>query len=213
MKTFKFGDSKIYLHNNDLPQNIEKPKSIAIDTETTGLSLKRDRLCLAQFAFPNKECHLVKFDKDFNHNECKKLVEILSDKSIVKVFHYARFDVAMLNKFLDIKVTNIFCTKIASKLVRTYTDKHGLKDLCKELINVDLNKSQQSSDWSAKNLTDNQIKYASYDVIFLLKLKIRLEQMLERENRAHIAKSAFEFLPTRIELDFLDWQDIDIFTH
>ena len=156
---------------------------------------------------------LVKFDKDFNHNECKKLIEILSDKSIVKVFHYARFDVAMLNKFLDIKVTNIFCTKIASKLVRTYTDKHGLKDLCKELINVDLNKSQQSSDWSAKNLTDNQIKYASYDVIFLLKLKIRLEQMLERENRAHLAKSAFEFLPTRIELDFLDWQDIDIFTH
>ena len=119
----------------------------------------------------------------------------------------------MLNKFLDIKVTNIFCTKIASKLVRTYTDKHGLKDLCKELINVDLNKSQQSSDWSAKNLTDSQIKYASYDVIFLLKLKIRLEQMLERENRAHLAKSAFEFLPTRIELDFLDWQDIDIFTH
>ncbi len=213
MKTFKFGDSKIYLHHNDLPQSIEKPKLIAVDTETTGLSLKRDRLCLAQLAFPNEECHLVKFDKDFKSDQCKNLIEVLNDKSILKVFHYARFDVAMLNKFLTINVTNIFCTKIASKLVRTYTDKHGLKDLCRELLNVDLNKSQQSSDWSAKNLTDNQIKYASHDVIFLLKLKTILDKMLEREDRAHIAKSAFDFLPTRIELDFLDWQDIDIFSH
>ena len=215
MKTFKFGELNIFLHRNDLPKSIEKPKSIAIDTETTGLSLKRDRLCLAQFAFPNGECHLVKFDADIirNGNKSKNIRNIIEDKKIVKVFHYARFDVAILNKFFSVKVTNIFCTKIASKLVRTYTDKHGLRDLCRELLNVDLNKSQQSSDWSAETLSESQIKYASYDVIFLLKLKFILEEMLKREGRVELAKSAFEFLPTRIELDFLDWQDIDIFAH
>ena len=138
---------------------------------------------------------------------------MLEDYKVQKIFHFARFDVAMIQKFLKINLKNIFCTKIASKLVRTYTDKHGLRDLCKELLNVDLNKSQQSSDWSSDKLSDSQIKYASYDVIFLFELKIVLEKMLEREERKHIAQSAFEFLPTRIQLDFLDWYNLDIFSH
>ena len=215
MKTFKFGETKIYLHENDLPENIEFPKIIAIDSETTGLSLVRDRLCLLQIAISKQECHLIKFDnsiskKSFDHT---KIYKILKDDNITKIFHYARFDVAMINKFLGVDLKNIFCTKIASKLVRTYTDKHGLKDLCKELINIDLNKSQQSSDWSSNTLTVNQVKYASYDVIFLFELKTILEKMLKREKRDDLAKSIFEFLPTRIKLDFDDWHDVDIFSH
>ncbi len=211
MKTFKFGESKIYLHENDLPKNIEYPRVVAIDTETTGLSLVRDRLCLIQFAFSKNECHLVKFSKD--SMICPEITKMLEDYKVQKIFHFARFDVAMIQKFLKINLKNIFCTKIASKLVRTYTDKHGLRDLCKELLNVDLNKSQQSSDWSSDKLSDSQIKYASYDVIFLFELKIVLEKMLEREKRKHLAQSAFEFLPTRIQLDFLDWYNLDIFSH
>ena len=211
MKTFKFGESKIYLHENDLPKNIEYPQIISIDTETTGLSLVRDRLCLIQIAFSKQECHLVKFSNEIsNFPEIEKM---LKNEKVKKIFHYARFDVAMINKFLKIDLKNIFCTKIASKLVRTYTDKHGLRDLCRELLNVDLNKSQQSSDWSSSNLSDSQIKYASYDVIFLFELKLILEEMLEREGRSNLAQSAFEFLPTRIKLDFLDWHDLDIFSH
>ena len=211
MKTFKFGESKIYLHENDLPKNIECPEIIAIDTETTGLSLVRDRLCLIQIAFSKQECHLVKFNNDINN--FPEIEKMLKNEKVKKIFHYARFDVAMINKFLKIDLKNIFCTKIASKLVRTYTDKHGLRDLCRELLNVDLNKSQQSSDWSSSNLSDSQIKYASYDVIFLFELKLILEKMLEREGRSNLAQSAFEFLPTRIKLDFLDWHDLDIFSH
>ena len=211
MKTFKFGESKIYLHENDLPNNIEYPQIIAIDTETTGLSLVRDRLCLIQIAFSKQECHLVKFNNDINN--FPEIEKMLKNEKVKKIFHYARFDVAMINKFLKIDLKNIFCTKIASKLVRTYTDKHGLRDLCRELLNVDLNKSQQSSDWSSSNLSDSQIKYASYDVIFLFELKLILEKMLEREGRSNLAQSAFEFLPTRIKLDFLDWYDLDIFSH
>ena len=142
MKTFKFGESKIYLHNNDLPNNIQPPKIISVDTETTGLSLIRDRLCMVQIAFSKTECHLIKFDKDFFDRTTKhhKVSDILKDEKIEKIFHFARFDVAMLNRFLKLDLKNIFCTKIASKLVRTYTDKHGLKDLCKELINVEIDK-------------------------------------------------------------------------
>ncbi len=215
MKTFKFGESKIYLHENDLPKNIKPPKIIAIDTETTGLSLTRDRLCLIQLGFSKKECHLIKFTKEIQNStkQHQEILKILNNSKIQKIFHYARFDVAMIKKFFKVDLENIFCTKLASKLVRTYTDKHGLKELCKELLGVDLNKSQQSSDWSSKNLSDNQIKYASYDVIFLFELKLILERMLEREDRMDLAKSLFEFIPIRIRLDFLDFLDIDIFSH
>ena len=215
MKTFKFGESKIFLHQDDLPAKIKTPNIIAIDTETTGLSLIRDRLCLIQFAFSKEECHLVQFRKkdskfDNGHSE---VLKILNNHKIQKIFHYARFDVAILKKTFQTNIENIFCTKLASKLVRTYTDKHGLKELCKELLGVDLNKSQQSSDWSSEKLSDNQIRYASYDVIHLFELKDRLEKMLEREKRLDIAKSLFTFLPTRINLDLLDFKDTDIFSH
>ena len=215
MKTFKFGESKIFLHQEDLPAKIKIPKIIAIDTETTGLSLIRDRLCLIQFAFSKEECHLVQFRKkdskiDYSHSE---VLKILNNNKIQKIFHYARFDVAVLKKTFQANIENIFCTKLASKLVRTYTDKHGLKELCKELLAVDLNKSQQSSDWSSEKLSDNQIRYASYDVIHLFELKDRLEKMLEREKRLDIAKSLFAFLPIRIKLDLLDFTDTDIFSH
>ena len=182
MKTFKFGESKIFLHQDDLPAKIRTPKIVAIDTETTGLSLIRDRLCLIQFAFSKEECHLVQFSKkNSKFNKNLKVLKILNDHKIQKIFHYARFDVAILRKTFQTNIENIFCTKLASKLVRTYTDKHGLKELCKELLGVDLNKSQQSSDWSAEKLSENQIRYASYDVIHLFALKERLQRMLERE--------------------------------
>ena len=190
MKTFKFGESKIFLHKGDLPAKIKPPKIIAIDTESTGLSLIRDRLCLIQFAFSKEECHLVQFVKKNSNFSNKNLtvLKILNDHKIQKIFHYARFDVAILRKTFEANIENIFCTKLASKLVRTYTDKHGLKELCRELLAIDLNKSQQSSDWSSEKLSENQIKYASYDVIHLFELKETLEKMLESEKRLDIAK-------------------------
>ncbi len=214
MKTFKFGESKIFLHQDDLPAKIRTPKIVAIDTETTGLSLIRDRLCLIQFAFSKEECHLVQFSKkNSKFNKNLKVLKILNDHKIQKIFHYARFDVAILRKTFQANIENIFCTKLASKLVRTYTDKHGLKELCKELLSVDLNKSQQSSDWSSQKLSESQVRYATHDVIHLFELKKILEEMLDREERLDIAKALFSFLSTRIKLDRLDFVDTDIFSH
>ena len=173
MKTFNFGDTKVYLHKDDLPDSVEFTKEVAVDSETTGLSLVRDRLCLLQIATSKNECHLIKFEKIDNHKKivAKNLINLFENEKINKVFHYARFDIAVIKKAFEVSCRNIFCTKIASKLVRTYTDKHVLKDLCKELLDKDLNKAQQSSDWSAKELSSNQLKYASNDVIFLIELK------------------------------------------
>ncbi|MAZ46535.1 MAG: ribonuclease D [Rickettsiales bacterium] len=215
MKTFNFGDTKVYLHKNDLPDSVKFPKEVAVDSETTGLSLVRDRLCLLQIAISKNECHLVKFEKNDSQKKvtAKNLINLFENKNILKIFHYARFDLAVIKKAFGINCKNIFCTKIASKLVRTYTDKHGLKDLCKELLDKDLNKSQQSSDWSSKELSSNQIKYASNDVIFLVELKQMLESMLKREDRYKLSQELFTFLSTRVDLDFLGWNDIDIFSH
>ena len=214
MKTLKFADTSVFLHNNDLPESLLHINEISIDTETTGLNLFRDRLCLIQIGISKKECHLIKFNKSsFDDLKCKNLVRILEDKKIKKIFHFARFDLAVINKYLGVKCENIFCTKIASKLVRTYTDRHGLKDLCKEMLDIDLNKSQQSSDWSAKDLSDNQLKYASFDVVFLHDLKKKLIQMLEREGRLNLSEKIFSFLETRVDLDLSGWNDIDIFAH
>ena len=166
---------------------------------------------LKKSRFSKNECHLVKFGKD--SLICPEITKMLEDNKVQKIFHFARFDVAMIQKFLKIDLKNIFCTKIASKLVRTYTDRHGLKDLCKEILEIDLNKSQQSSDWSASDLSKNQIKYASHDVIFLFDLKKKLYEMLKREDRLEISEKIFSFLQTRVELDLSGWIDSDIFSH
>ena len=215
MKTFKFAETSVFLHDEDLPDLLDHTNEIGVDTETTGLNLSRDRLCLIQIGISRNECHLVKFDKSEFQKEgkYKNLVNLLNNKQIKKIFHYARFDLAVIKKFLKINCENIFCTKIASKLVRTYTDKHGLKDLCKEILEIDLNKSQQSSDWSASDLSKNQIKYASHDVIFLFDLKKKLHEMLKREDRLEISEKIFSFLQTRVELDLSGWIDSDIFSH
>jgi|TARA_B100000287_G_scaffold288153_1_gene271548 ribonuclease D len=215
MKTFKFGDIKVYLHKNDLPDSLKLPKEIAVDTETTGLNLSRDRLCLVQIGFNNKECHAVKFDIEYLKKQKipKNIVNLFTNQEIQKIFHFARFDLSVIKKFFNVHCNNVFCTKIASKLVRTYTDKHGLKDLCKELLEKDLNKTQQSSDWSTENLSSNQIKYAINDVIHLFELKKILTSMLKREDRFEISKKLFNFLSSRIELDLMGWNDIDIFSH
>ncbi len=215
MKTFNFGDTKVYLHKNDLPDSLKFPKEIAVDSETTGLSLVRDRLCLLQIATSRNECHLIKFEKVDLEKKimAKNLINLFNNEKVLKIFHYARFDLAVIKKAFGVNCQNVFCTKIASKLVRTYTDKHGLKDLCKELLDKDLNKTQQSSDWSAKELSSNQLKYASNDVIFLVELKNILELMLKREGRYELSQKLFGFLSTRVDLDFLGWNDIDIFSH
>ena len=215
MKTYKFAETSVFLHNEDLPDLLDYANEIGVDTETTGLNLSRDRLCLIQIGISRNECHLVKFDKSEFQKEgkYKNLVNLLNNKKIKKIFHYARFDLAVIKKFLEINCENIFCTKIASKLVRTYTDRHGLKDLCKEILEIDLNKSQQSSDWSASDLSKNQIKYASHDVIFLFDLKKKLHEMLKREDRLEISEKIFSFLQTRVELDLSGWIDSDIFSH
>lgn len=213
MKTFKIGQTVINLHENDLSEGISIPKTISIDSETTGLSLVRDRLCLLQIAFSEEECHFIKFNQEPHRDKPKNLINLLEDDSIKKIFHYGRFDLAILKKSFGVETKNIFCTKIASKLVRTYTDRHGLKELCKELLNVDLNKSAQSSDWSAEELTKDQLKYASHDVIYLFKLKEKLENMLLREGRQKIAEQIFDFLPVRVQLDLSGWQETNIFAH
>tara|TARA_A200000113_G_scaffold224325_2_gene241946 strand:+ start:23 stop:670 length:648 start_codon:yes stop_codon:yes gene_type:complete len=215
MKTFKLGQTTINLHENDISENVIPPNIISVDSETTGLSLIRDRLCLLQVAFSENECHFVKFDPGYLSKKIKpvNLVNLLSNENIKKVFHYGRFDLAMIKKFLGVEIKNMFCTKIASKLVRTYTDKHGLKELCKEMLNVDLNKSSQSSDWSVSELSKEQLKYASHDVIYLFRLKEKLEEMIAREDRQELLQKSFDFLPIRVKLDLAGWHDTDIFSH
>ena len=202
---------KINLYEGDIPEGVKIGNSIAIDSETMGLNPKRDKLCLVQISNGDQICHLIKID--LSNKKPSNLINILKNNKIEKIFHYARFDVAVFKYNFNINIKNIYCTKIASKLVRTYTDKHGLKDLCKELLDKDLNKTQQSSDWSAGELSSNQIKYASNDVIFLIELKQILESMLQREGRYNISQKLFTFLSTRVDLDFLGWNDIDIFSH
>ena len=201
---------KIKYYENDLPENIDLGDIIAIDTETMGLNPSRDKLCLIQISSGNKTCHLVKI-LDLRKKP-KNLIKLLKNNKITKIFHYARFDVAIIKHAFKIDIKNIYCTKIASKLVRTYTDKHGYKDLCRELLNVTISKVEQSSDWGGK-LTKNQKIYAATDVLHLHKIKKKLDVMLERENRVDIAKACFEFISYRTDLDLYGWQDVDIFKH
>jgi len=201
----------IKLYKNDLPINIKFKGSIAIDTETMGLNINNDRLCLIQISDANNNSYIVQFLK--NCYDAPNLKKILNDKNILKIFHYARFDIAVIKKNLGIMCKPIYCTKIASKLARTFTDRHGLKDLCKDLLKVDLNKQSQTSDWGNDILTEKQLDYAANDVLYLHEIKNKLDKILVREGKQPLAKSCFEFLSTRAEFDLLGWQDKDIFEH
>ena len=208
--------SNYQLFQNDLPlQSLKSFKGdITIDTETLGLNVKRDRLCLIQLRNEsNKKVYLIKFDKDISPANSKNIKSLLEDKYLTKIFHYARFDMAVLKENLNINVRNVFCTKIASKLTRTYSSKHGLKDLVKEILNIELDKTEQTSDWSQKKLTKQQIQYAMNDVIYLSDLKKNLEAKLLEAKRLKTFKSIMNFLDTRVELDLIGWENTDIFAH
>ena len=203
---------KIVLHQGDIPKSIKIGKSVAIDTETMGLNPLRDRLCLVQLSTGNGTCHLIQMKKQ-SKNKSPNLKKILINKKITKIFHYARFDVAVLNHNLKISLEPIYCTKIASKLSRTFTEKHGLKDLCKELLDIEISKNQQTSDWGNIKLSQAQLKYAAIDVLYLHKIKNILDKMLKRENRLELANACFKFINNRTRLDMLGWNEIDIFSH
>ncbi|MEY4965550.1 MAG: ribonuclease [Pseudomonadota bacterium] len=202
---------KIKLYQNDLPDGLNLGPVVAIDTETLGLNPFRDRLCLAQLSAGDGVCHAVQFAAD--SYAAPNLKKLLTDPGTTKLFHFARFDIAMFRRYLNVDCKPVYCTKIASKLVRTYTDKHGLKDLVRELLGVELSKEQQSSDWGAKTLSEKQLAYAASDVAHLHQLKTILDAMLARESRTHLAKACFDFLPGRVELDLAGWEDVDIFAH
>jgi ribonuclease D len=202
---------KVKLYQDDLPDGLSLGPVVAIDTETLGLNPFRDRLCLAQMTGGDGVCHMVRFAA--GRYDAPNLKRMLADPAVLKLFHFARFDVAMFRHWLGVEVRPVYCTKIASKLVRTYTDKHGLKDLVRELLGVDLSKEQQSSDWGARELSEKQLAYAANDVAHLHQLKDALDAMLAREGRAHLAKACFDFLPMRAELDLAGWGDTDIFAH
>ena len=201
----------IELHHGDLPDNLSFGDLVAIDTETMGLDPHRDRLCVAQLSAGDGNAHLVKFSP--GPIEAPNLVELLADASVLKLFHFGRFDLAVMQKYLGATASPVYCTKIASKLARTYTDRHGLKDLCRELLGVEISKEQQSSDWGADELTNQQLTYAASDVLHLHALKSRLDDMLEREGRIETAQACFDFLPARASLDLAGWAEMDIFAH
>ena len=201
---------KINLYLNDLPDDLELGNSLAIDTETMGLNPKRDKLCLVQISNGDEVCHLIKID--LLNTKPKNLIKILKNNKTQKIFHYARFDVAVFKYNFKINIKNIYCTKIASKLVRTYTDKHGYKDLCSELLNKNISKAEQSSDWGG-DLTKEQQSYAATDVLYLHKIRDKLNKMLIREKRVKLARACFDFIEYRTELDISGWADQDIFKH
>ncbi len=203
--------TSITLHKGDLPAGVSFGPSVAIDTETLGLNVNRDRLCLVQLSSGDGTAHLVQFDG--NDYSAPNLKALLTDPSVLKIFHFARFDVAVLDKYLGVVTAPIYCTKIASKLVRTYTDRHGLKDLVGELVGVELSKQQQSSDWASTDLSQQQLAYAASDVLYLHALKAKLDAMLERQGRTAFAEAAFGFLGTRARLDLAGFGEDDIFAH
>ena len=201
----------ITVYKDDLPDDLLFFGAIAVDTETLGLKPHRDRLCVVQISGGDGHAHLVQIS--VGQTKAPNLKKIFEDSNIIKIFHFARFDVAVLKKNLDINLNPIYCTKIASKLVRTYTDRHGLKDLCAELININLSKQQQSSNWAAGELSNAQLEYAASDVYYLHQLKEKLDAMLQMTGRTDLAQSCFDFLKIRAELDLKGWDDTDIFSH
>lgn len=201
----------IKLHKGDLSANIPFGESVAVDTETLGLNPQRDRLCLVQLSSGDGTAHIVQISRE--RIEAPHLINLLSNPKIMKIFHYARFDIAAIEKYLGIETKNIYCTKIASKLARTYTDKHGLKDLVSELLGIELSKQQQSSDWGAATLTQQQINYAASDVLYLHQIKEKLDAILVREGRHTYLDAALKFLPFRAKLDLIGYSEEDLFAH
>ncbi|MEL6213107.1 MAG: ribonuclease D [Pseudomonadota bacterium] len=200
-----------HLHKNDLPEGIDFGAAVAVDSETLGLNTLRDRLCVVQLSAGDGDAHLVQLEQ--GAYAAPRLKALLSDASVLKIFHFARFDVAAFLYWLGVETTPVYCTKIASRLTRTYTDRHGLKDLTRELLGVEMSKQQQSSDWGAQELSPAQIDYAASDVLYLHALKEKLDQMLMRENRTEMAQACFDFLPVRARLDLSGWSEDDIFAH
>jgi ribonuclease D len=201
----------IKLYKGDLPAALDLGTSIAVDTEALGLNPLRDKLCLVQLSSGDGNAHLVQLDRA--SYDAPRLKSLLGDPAIVKIFHYARFDVATLKHHLGVETRPLYCTKIASRLTRTYTDRHGLKDLIRELLGIDINKQQQSSDWGVHVLSDAQKQYAAQDVLYLHEIKARLDQMLEREGREKLAKACFDFVNSRADLDLAGWTEEDVFAH
>jgi len=201
----------IEVHRGDLPAGIDFGPVVAVDTETMGLNPHRDRLCVVQLSAGDGVCHLVHFPTA--SYDAPRLKALMADPAVTKMFHFARFDLAVMRRYLGVVCRPVYCTKIAAKLTRTFTDRHGLKDLCKDLLGIELSKEQQSSDWGAETLTAEQVKYAARDVLYLHELRARLDAVLAREGRAELAQACFEFLPYRAELDLGGWDEPDIFRH
>ena len=201
----------IKLYKGDLPTQIDLGQVVAVDTEAMGLNPRRDNLCLVQLSGGDGNAHLVQIDR--TTFSAPRLKTLLEDRNVMKIFHYARFDVAMLKQYLGADVSPLYCTKIASRLARTYTDKHGLKDIVKEMLGIDLSKQQQSSDWGSPILSDAQKQYAALDVIYLHELKARFDQILQREGRMELARACFDFVPVRAKLDLAGWTEEDVFAH
>ena len=199
------------LYKGDLPEGLDLGPVVAVDSETMGLNLLRDRLCVVQLSSGDGDAHLVQLDRA--SYEAPRLKALLADPKVLKIFHFARFDLAAFMRWLGVTATPVYCTKIASKLVRTYTDRHGLKDLARELLGVELSKQQQSSDWGAETLTNAQIDYAAADVLYLHAMKEKLDAMLAREDRTRLAEACFNFLPARAALDLSGWSEVDILAH
>lgn len=200
-----------FLHDGDLPADLDFGASVAVDSETMGLRLGRDDLCVVQLSAGDGNAHLVRLNRP--GYDAPNLKRLLADPSVLKIFHYGRFDIAMFALHLGVMTTPVYCTKIASKLARTYTDRHGLKDLVREILGLEISKQQQSSDWGAAELSAEQQAYAASDVLHLHALKARLDVMLDREGRADIAQACFDFLPMRAKLDLAGWEDVDVFAH
>jgi ribonuclease D len=201
----------VFLHEGDLPNGLDLGPEVAIDSETMGLRFRRDPLCVVQLSAGDGDAHVVRMDRP--GYDCPNLKRLLTDPTVLKLFHFGRFDIGMFQLHLGVETRPVYCTKIASKLARTYTDRHGLKDVVRELAGVDLSKAQQSSDWGAAELTPAQLEYAASDVLYLHAVKARLDEMLAREGRTELARQCFDFLPSRSALDLAGWDETDIFAH
>ena len=201
----------VSIYKNDIPKNLNLGDEIAVDTETMGLKFVRDRLCLVQIADSEGSVYLVQIEKD--QKQAVNLAKIMTDEKIVKIFHYARFDIGILQRNLNFMTRNVYCTKIASKLARTFSQSHGLKNLVKEILSIDISKEQQSSYWGTDVLDEDQINYAKQDVLYLHQIKKHLDNILKREDRYDVFEKTCRFLPTRCELDHMGWEDVDPFSH